>query len=151
MALLVKALLFVVSVCVCNVPLILLIMLYARSVKKRRLAQRQAAIDEGRQVVGHLIAKKSRKAGMPADKGRHLARYQYTGTDGTEYTRWYSLLALPPKELTLYLKKGREGTAYTEAQVVNFKSGGILFMLLFLPTAFVCAWLYQFLCAQFIA
>jgi len=150
MAFLIKAMLFVVSVCVCNVPLIFLIMLYARSMKKRRLTLRQTAIDEGRQVVGHLIAKKARKAGMPADKGRHLARYQYTGTDGNAYARWYSLSVLPPKELTLYLKSGQGKKAYTEAQMVNFKSGGILFMLLILPTNFGAVWLYQLLYTQFL-
>jgi len=131
-----KILLFWASIFLCFAPAVLITLGYARMVKKRRLALRQRAVDEGRQVAGTLIARKARKEGLPDNKGRHLARYQYTGADGKEYAHWFSLSAVPPKKLPLYLRKGKGSLAVTEAQMLNGKSPGIVFLVLFIVALF---------------
>jgi hypothetical protein len=150
MVVLIKILLFWLSLFLCFAPATLLAFVYVRIVKKRRMTLWQKAIDEGRQTTGYMIAKKSRKEGIPDNKGRHLARYQYTGTDGSGYARWFSLSVPPPKELVLYLKRGQSGKAYTETQILNGKSGGILFLLLFIVALFASHEVNQMLCAQFL-
>ena len=150
MTVLIKILLFWLSIFLCFAPAALLTLGYARLVKGRRMALRQRAIDEGRQVTGLLIAKKARKEGLPENKGRHLARYQYTGTDGEDYARWFSLSVVPPKTLPLYLKKGKGSVAVTEAQTLNGKSPGILFLVLFIVALFASHQVNQLLLAQFL-